>query len=676
MKKILILTLFLSAFSLQAQSASNEALAANLKENKTQNSSQNYSDLKELDTDELSQINASKESEKDAGVFALVQKYLALQEDLQGLNQKSDNNQSLFLGEKNALKSQKQALLLQIPSAISAQKVDERLVNQFLEHKKSLENELKKQEKKQDFNYAKLRIEYANLELNEQFFSALLKLQNLFKQTASAQELKASIVQGQNAIEAVSQFSLNEQKLNDTQKVQIQALLSELELKKGAYEEILKYLLDNANLFESNFIFSELRLQDGIDKLNAHIPSFGFLNSGKIIICALILLFFYGVKILLLKGFFLFLVKLFYRNANSNFSKEDIKNIFIEKGRKPFSFILFFYALSVCLTVIYYPAPVNIGFINALYIAYAVFVAWLIISMLDSYGIILLSKIAQKSGRKEVANLIIKISYLVVIIIAALFILAHLGFNVSAIIASLGIGGLAVALAAKDIIANFFASLIVSFDDSFNQGDWIEVGGVNGIVVETGLRKTIIRTFDNSLVFLPNSTIMSANITNWSKRKIGRHIKMILGVAYDAKPEQLAKCVQDLKEYLHQSPLVAQESDNALEYGDYRAKYRQNLVSINDLEGYKNAIYVSLCEFADSSINIELYFYTKAVGAQDFREARQVLMLDFMRILDKNGLGFAFPSLSIYVENLKELKNMEKSNFDANLKDLKDFKES
>ncbi len=122
--------------------------------------------------------------------------------------------------------------------------------------------------------------------------------------------------------------------------------------------------------------------------------------------------------------------------------------------------------------------------------------------MLDGYGVVLVSKLAQKVEKRS-CNLIIKILYFVIIIIALLYILAQLGFNISAIIASLGIGGLAVALAAKDIIANFFASILLLFDNSFNQGDWVEVSGIEGTVVETGLRKTTIRTFDNCLVFLP-----------------------------------------------------------------------------------------------------------------------------------------------------------------------------
>ena len=131
---------------------------------------------------------------------------------------------------------------------------------------------------------------------------------------------------------------------------------------------------------------------------------------------------------------------------------------------------------------------------------------------------------------------------------------------------------------------------------------------------------------------------------------------MYLGVEYNATPQQLESCLKDLRECLETSPLVAHEGDCALNSCDVTNKYRQNLVSINDLEGYKNACYVNLSEFADSSINIELYFYTKAVTAKDFRDTKSVLMLEFMKIIEKNGLSFAFPSQSVYIENLPELK--------------------
>lgn len=556
----------------------------------------------------------------------LVQDFSSLNLELEDLNKKSDNNASIFSKEKAALKKEKAAILEKLPSVISSQGLNREFMQEFVKQKEA-------QPKRA-----------LMLELDELFYASCLSLSELFKATADSVQMKESI----NA----SITALNEN-FNENKAKYPKEELQELEFKLGIYIEILEYLSDNAHLFESNYIFAEFKLQSLIDYINDFVQ-IEFINTGKWVISGFVLLLFYFLRVFLPPLILFCLMKLFFKSSSAVADKTEVREIFIDKNQRPFQLILFFYAFSVCFAIFYYPAPVNITVTNVFYVIYACLFAWLVIGILNSYGIVLVSKLAQKSGRKEVANLIIKILYFVIIIIATLLVLAHLGFNVSAIIASLGIGGLAVALAAKDIIANFFASLIISFDDSFNQGDWIEVAGVEGTVVETGLRKTTLRTFDNSLVFLPNSTVMSANVKNWSKRRVGRQIKMILGVAYDAKPEQLERCVAELREYLAKSPLVAHADDSALN-ADYNAQYRQNLVSVNDLEGYKNACYVNLSEFADSSINIELYFYTKTIIASEFREAKQLLMLDFMRILEKNGLGFAFPSLSIYVENLKDL---------------------
>lgn len=553
------------------------------------------------------------------------QDFILFNEQLQSF--KSDKNASILDRERNER---------QILDLIA--QIDANFVNDYAKQRQDLQSALKKLNKNSDEfkqNLAKLEI----MALNEEFYNAFLRLKELFKQGASSEDIENSVLSSIEVLESLENASSGEKF-----KAQI-----------ATYTRILDYLKNNAHLFESNFFFAEFKLQDLIDKIN-NLIKIKHINSGKVAISIAVFVFFWLLRVFIPPLFLLLLMKIFFKNHSDKKgeNKEELREIFITRNLRPFRLILFFYAFSVVFAIFYYPSPVNLTINKIFYVIYAVLVAWLILGLLNSYGLMLVSKFAQKSGRKEVANLIIKILYFVIIIIAALLILAHLGFNVSAIIASLGIGGLAVALAAKDIIANFFASLIISFDDSINQGDWVEVGGVEGNVVETGLRKTTIRTFDNSLVFLPNSTVMSANIKNWSKRKIGRHVRMNLGVAYDAKPEQLEKCVADLRVYLAQSPLVAHEKDSALNR-HYSAKYRQNLVSVNDLEGYKNACYVNLNEFADSSINIELYFYIKAIATKDFREAKQALMLDFMRILEQNGLGFAFPSLSIYVENLKDL---------------------
>lgn len=592
-------------------------------------------------------------SVQDKSVYGLVQKYIDLNRQIKEFKSNNDENSSSYDGILSEFEKDKKSILSKMPDMIVKQQINEKAVENFLKTRQNL-LDLQKKSINKPYIYVDTTLNIIYLNIVKSFYSSLFELEKLFKNAADSESITTTVDKAMENLQAATDVDLSAYKAKINNPSELEKISNKEEIifnAVDAYIEILKYLRANADLLESNYIFSLLELQVWIDRINETVD-IGFMNTGKIVISLLVLAFFMSLRRFFSNIVYFILVRLVYRNKSD---ADDVKVIFIDNIKKPVGFLLVCYAISLCLTIITYPAPLSINLSNFFHIIYAVLIAWLILKILDGYGVVLVSKLAQKSGKKEVVNLVIKILYFVIFVIALLYILAQLGFNISAIVASLGIGGLAVALAAKDIIANFFASILLLFDNSFNQGDWVEVSGVEGTVVETGLRKTTIRTFDNCLVFLPNSTIMGANIKNWSKRRMGRHVKIYLGVGYDATPEKLENCVKDLKELLNTSPLVAHEDDGALKYGDHTTKYRQNLVSINDLEGYKNACYVALSEFADSSINIELYFYTKAIGAKEFREARQELMLEFMRIIEKNGLTFAFPSRSIYIENLPPL---------------------
>ncbi|EAJ2879628.1 mechanosensitive ion channel family protein [Campylobacter coli] len=592
-------------------------------------------------------------SVQDKSVYGLVQKYIDLNRQIKEFKSNNDENSSSYDGILSEFEKDKKSILSKMPDMIVKQQINEKAVENFLKTRQNL-LDLQKKSINKPYIYVDTTLNIIYLNIVKSFYSSLFELEKLFKNAADSESITTTVDKAMENLQAATDVDLSAYKAKIDNPSELEKISNKEEIifnAVDAYIEILKYLRANADLLESNYIFSLLELQVWIDRINETVD-IGFMNTGKIVISLLVLAFFMSLRRFFSNIVYFILVRLVYRNKSD---ADDVKVIFIDNIKKPVGFLLVCYAISLCLTIITYPAPLSINLSNFFHIIYAVLIAWLILKILDGYGVVLVSKLAQKSGKKEVVNLVIKILYFVIFVIALLYILAQLGFNISAIVASLGIGGLAVALAAKDIIANFFASILLLFDNSFNQGDWVEVSGVEGTVVETGLRKTTIRTFDNCLVFLPNSTIMGANIKNWSKRRMGRHVKIYLGVGYDATPEKLENCVKDLKELLNTSPLVAHEDDGALKYGDHTTKYRQNLVSINDLEGYKNACYVALSEFADSSINIELYFYTKAIGAKEFREARQELMLEFMRIIEKNGLTFAFPSRSIYIENLPPL---------------------
>ncbi|EKS3204698.1 mechanosensitive ion channel family protein [Campylobacter coli] len=592
-------------------------------------------------------------SAQDKSVYSLVQKYIDLNHQIKEFKKNNDENSSSYDGILSEFEKDKKSILSKMPDMIVKQQINEKAVESFLKTRQNL-LDLQKKSINKPYVYVDTTLNIMYLDVVKSFYSSLFELERLFKNAANSESIISTVDKAMENLQNSTNIDLSIYKAKINNPSELEKISNKEEMifnAVDAYVEILKYLRANADLLESNYIFSLLELQVWIDRINK-IANIDFINTGKIVISILVLVFFMSLRRFFSNIVYFILVRLVYRNKSD---ADDIKVIFIDNIKKPVGFLLICYAISLCLTIATYPAPLSINLSNLFHIVYVVLIAWLILRILDGYGVVLVSKLAQKSGKKEVVNLIIKILYFVIIIIALLYILAQLGFNISAIIASLGIGGLAVALAAKDIIANFFASILLLFDNSFNQGDWVEVSGIEGTVVETGLRKTTIRTFDNCLVFLPNSTIMGANIKNWSKRRMGRHVRMYLGVGYDATPEKLEQCVKDLREFLYTSDLVAHDEDSALKYGDHTTKYRQNLVSINDLEGYKNACYVALSEFADSSINIELYFYTKEIGGKDFREARQSLMLEFMRIIEKNGLTFAFPSRSIYIENLPPL---------------------
>jgi len=253
----------------------------------------------------------------------------------------------------------------------------------------------------------------------------------------------------------------------------------------------------------------------------------------------------------------------------------------------------------------------------------------------------------EKQIKSEIINVGMKIVNFSILILGLLFILHLGGANLTAVLSGLGIGGFAVALAAKDSLANFFGTLSILFSDVFSQGDWIEINGQQGTVVEIGLRVTTLRTFDNALVAIPNSILANQDVKNWNKRRQGRRIKMNLGVKYSSSSRDIKNAVKEIREMLVNHPDVA--TSNKSDTVD--AKSSAKLVSKADSLGMKSTLHVYLDEFSGSSINILIYCFSKTVNWPEWLEVKQDIMYQIMEILEKNNLEFAFPSLSIYKEN-------------------------
>jgi len=287
---------------------------------------------------------------------------------------------------------------------------------------------------------------------------------------------------------------------------------------------------------------------------------------------------------------------------------------------------------------------------RAFNILYGIFFTFIVYRVINIIASVKLSSFDEKNTqvKKELINVGIKIINFFILMIGILIALYFAGVDLTAVLSGLGIGGFAVAFAAKDTISNFFGTLSILFSNVFSQGDWIEIDGHEGVVVEIGLRVTTIRTFDNALIAIPNGTFASKDIKNWNKRKLGRRIKMSIGVTYGSKIEDINNAVEEIREMLEKHPGIATKETM---YERRGKRHLAKLVSVEDLEGVKRTLLVYLDEFADSSINILIYCFSKSVDWEDWLEVKQDVMQKIMQIMERNNLEFAYPSLSLYHES-------------------------
>ena len=441
--------------------------------------------------------------------------------------------------------------------------------------------------------------------------------------------------------------------LTPAQEKELQAQIARFEIMSESYIEILSFMQTNVRLLTTQSVWSNINLPSLLAWIQRVLPeSISSLMLAKSIvsISVFVILFFFrhliAHLIIKLLGFF----SKFLKNQEV---QEKIKHDI----SKPILWFLIISSISISLAILAFPKPASPDFVMWVNASYIITLSWLAISLFKGYGIAILGSIAEKNNtfRREVINLLLKITYFLIILVAVLVLLKNFGFNISALIASLGIGGLAVAFAVKDMLANFFASVVLLFDNSFNQGDWIVCGDIEGTVVEMGLRRTTIRTFDNAMLFVPNSLLANSSVRNWNRRKRGRRIRMQIGVTYSSTPDQIRSCVKDIKTMLLNHPKIAKDTDERPPLSHYELDLKQNIVSLDDLLGYKSNLFVVLDEFADSSINILVYCFSTTVNWGEWLDVRQDVMLKIMDIIASHNLSFAFPSQSLYIEEMPKV---------------------
>lgn len=254
-------------------------------------------------------------------------------------------------------------------------------------------------------------------------------------------------------------------------------------------------------------------------------------------------------------------------------------------------------------------------------IIYTIF--WALISLIEAFKDYLFNyRTIDKQHSKELSEFVIKVIKGVVVAVGVSTILHNWGINVTGILASLGLGGLAFALAAKDTASNLFASIALLLDNSIRTGEWVKVAGVEGVVEGVGMRTTKIRSFQKSLYTVPNHLIANNPIENFSRRGV-RRIKMSVGLTYDTNGRQLENIVLQIREMLQQHPNISQ----------------------------KETLLVNFNEFGDSALNIFIYAFSNTSQWDKYLDIREDVHMRIIKIVEDNGSSFAFPSQSIYLES-------------------------
>jgi len=224
----------------------------------------------------------------------------------------------------------------------------------------------------------------------------------------------------------------------------------------------------------------------------------------------------------------------------------------------------------------------------------------------------------------QLVPLVRKAMKILVILSGVLFLLQNLQVNVGSLVAGLGIGGVAIALAAKDTIANFFGSLMIFVDRPFQIGDWVRIGGTEGVVEEVGFRSTRVRTFYNSLVTVPNAHFTEAAIDNMGLREY-RRLSTTLGLTYDTTPDQMQAFVEGIRAIIVANPYT-------------RKDYYE----------------IHFSGFGAHSLDVMLYMFFKVESWTDELREKHNVLLEILRLAKEVGVQFAFPTQTLFVDHVAQ----------------------
>lgn len=251
---------------------------------------------------------------------------------------------------------------------------------------------------------------------------------------------------------------------------------------------------------------------------------------------------------------------------------------------------------------------------------------WMLFAIWDAVMEAVSNRATQYVQRADAVLIPIASKFGKFVIFAAIAVLfaSSLGLNLAGLIAGVGIGGLVLALAAKDSVENVFGSLTILLDMPFGIGDWVRIGEIDGTVEEINLRSTRIRTFDDSVITVPNSTMIKASVENLGMRRY-RRLKTHIALTYGTSAEKIEELCAGVRELIENHPQTR-----------------------------KDKYFVEMNQMSDSSLDVLLYMYFETTSFAEELALRGAFLLDLKRFAEKIGVEFAFPTTTMYMQKALE----------------------
>ncbi len=294
-----------------------------------------------------------------------------------------------------------------------------------------------------------------------------------------------------------------------------------------------------------------------------------------------------------------------------------IRNAIIE----PLSTFFLFFGIYLACAIMGTPATIMAGLTTLFRVSVIFLIAWSLTNF-TPVATALIMNANTKTDRKVNAaaiKLVANVFKVIIFSLATVIVISELGYDISGLITGLGLGGLTFSLAAQNTATNLFSGFEIVSDKPFDVGDYITTPSVEGTIEDITMRSTRVRTVADTVMVVPNSKLIDEPITNWSRMN-KRFVDMTIGLTYDTKTEVIKKCVSDIEQMLKKH----EDVDN-------------------------DRIVVTFSEFADSSLNIRIIYFTRTTVYDEFLYVRQDINYKIREIVENNGADFAFPSASIYM---------------------------